>query len=622
MLIGLSIALFHSLAEAQETGPALDITVVQSKASYLPGDTVLIALDVAIPAKYHLYGNPLGPGIGKPLTIVIRGGEGIDWLDVIKSVPKKFTPEVGGWVYAYEKQAIFCLRGVARNPAQSAGLVKGTVVLSGLACFTSCYPVYYELPIWVAIDPRSAESAPFVSEKRFARFLEGKTETMSFEKEPAVASPLQLNGSLGNIGGISAARPAWDYTPREGASDFNVWAAIFFAFLAGILLNAMPCVLPVLGIKILSFANTSGKGRKDAVIHSAVFSSGVVSVFMVLAALASFASFSWGRQFQEPGALVGIITLIVLFSLGMFDVYMINVPGSISGLDRRKSAGMVSEFFKGIFATVLATPCSGPFLGAVLAWAVSQPPYVIFVVYGSIGAGMILPYIVLSSSSRAARLIPRPGPWMNVFKGFMGFLLLGFAVYLTFGLPDALAKSTVLFCLFAALAAVIYGRFAPFGASAVRKLAIFAAGVAIAAGGLYVSFFMVYPSFSLNKAETAREESSVWKPFNPDSLIAAHDAGRTVIVDFTASWCMNCQYNTIMVLSKKEVIDAIRKTRSLALVVDMTTPDPLQDELLRKLGSRSIPFLAIFPGKDPGHPIVMRDLLTKGGILKELKKLK
>ena len=612
----LMLAFLSWFAAGQEAGPPLSFKVVPSRPSYAPGDTVLIALNIAIPAHYHLYGNPLGPGIGKPLAIAIHGGDAIKWLDIVKTVPRKFTPEIGGWVYAYENLACFCLRGVARN----AGRAEGTIVFNGLECFTSCFPKRYEFPFSVTIDPHAVPSAGFASEKRLALLLAGKTEIMAFEKDSIAPSQFQGAGALGSIRDLKTAHPvepppAWDYTPREETTNFNLWSAIFFAFLAGIVLNAMPCVLPVLGIKILSFANISGKRRRGAVFHSVVFSAGVFSVFLALASLASFANYSWGRQFQDPPALVGIIALIVVFALGMFDVYLITVPGPIANLDQKKSPGNWGNFFQGIFATILATPCSGPFLGAVLAWSVTQPPLVIYIVYGAIGAGMSFPYIVLSSSKRISKLVPKPGPWMNIFKGLMGFLLLGFAVYLLFGLPDDMVESTVLFCLTTSFAAVIYGRFAPFSSSLRRKVVLFAIALAVAVGGLYLSFFWVYPSFSLNRAEAARQDSSVWKPFSRDSLLSAQAAGRPVIVDFTANWCINCQYNTIMVLSKKAVTDAITGKGALALVVDMTMPDPVQDSLLHSLGSQSIPFLAIFPGNDPKHPVVMRDILTKRKLL-------
>jgi thiol:disulfide interchange protein len=621
--VSLIIGFFH-WCSAGQGAPPLAITIANSKQSYVPDDTVLIALEAGIADRYHLYGNPLGPGIGKPLTISIRGGEGVQWLDIIKSVPKKYNPEIGGWVFAYEKQATFILRGLARN----AETAKGTAIIDGLECYTSCYPVHYELPFSIVIDPKAEPSAHFASENRFARFLLGNTEKMAFDTMVTAPSGSQISGSFGAIKGIRSApatapaMPAWDFSPREATADFTIWMAVVFGFLAGILLNAMPCVLPVLGIKILSFARVSEKNKKDTIIHSLFFSCGVISVFLLLAGLASFANYSWGRQFQDPRALIGIITLIVVFALGMFDVFLITVPGSIANLDHKKSSGKWGDFFTGIFATVLATPCSGPFLGAVLAWAVTQPPYMIFVVYGSIGAGMSFPYIVLSSSRRLKKLVPKPGPWMHSFKGLMGFLLLGFAVYLLVGLPGSLVEPTLLFCLIVSFAVAIHGRLATFGAPLGRKLVSFVIALAVASFGLYVSFFIVYPAFSVNKAEAARQESKVWKPFSPDSLLAAQSAGRPVVVDFTANWCINCQYNTIMVLSKKRVTDALMEKGVLALVADMTMPDPVQDSLLHSLGSQSIPFLAIFPGDDPKRPFVKRDILTEGIVLKAIGRLR
>jgi thiol:disulfide interchange protein len=615
-----SILTFYSFAIGQQDGPSLAINVLQAKQRYAPGDTVLIALDVGIPANYHLYGNPLGPGIGKPLAITLRGGAGVAWLDLLKTAPGKFTPAVGGWVYAYEKQAVFCLRGIARD----VGTVKGTILFDGLECFTSCWQKHYDLPFEFSVGPEAVRTAV---DQKISGFLSGATESMAIENNAATATPPDLGGLTGSLKGLAvtqppAAMPEWRYSPHEAKPDFTIWAALFFGFLAGILLNAMPCVLPVLGIKVLSFTDASNKGRRMAVFNSLVFSAGVLTVFMLLAALATFANFSWGRQFQEPYALVGIIAVIVVFALGLFDAYLITVPGKAGNSEVSKAAGHWGDFLKGIFATILATPCSGPFLGAVLAWAVTQPPYIIFAVYGSIGAGMSFPYIILSSSRRASKLLPKPGAWMNDFKRLMGFLLLGFAAYLLFGLPDDMVESTVLFCITTSLAVVFYGRIAPFGSSGRRKSLSSAIAVALAGGGLYLSFFVVYPAFSVNHAATVREENKTWRPFSADSLLVANAAGRPTVVDFTANWCMNCQYNTIMVLSKKAVTGAIDKKGALALVVDMTMPDPVQDSLLHSLGSRSIPFLAIFPGDDPGHPIIMRDVLTTGRVLKAINGLK
>jgi thiol:disulfide interchange protein len=609
--------------------PRLAVSAVPSKAAYFPGDTVIVALRVQLPSDCHLYGNPLGPGVGKPFAIGVKDGKGIQWQDIVKTKAgifrPAFGPAFGDWVWAYEKEAFFFLRGIAGL----AGTVQGKAVFEGLICNTACYPVRHETPFVVRIDPYAGQQKHFASDKKLASIFNGCTETVSFKPvaEAAQTNSQQSAMALPEVSGIALTHanihPGWNYLPREDKTKLTLWLAIAIGFLAGIILNAMPCVLPVLGIKILSFAHGQGRGRTKAMIHSLVFSAGVISVFMLLAGLASFADYSWGKQFQNPKALVAIIAVIVVFALGMFDCYLIAVPASVTSFDTKSHPGMWGEFFKGIFTTVLATPCSGPFLGAVLAWSVIQPPIIIFIVYGSIGAGMAFPYVLLSASGRFARLIPKPGRWMQNLKKAMGFLLLGFAAYLMLGLRTHMIVPTLLFCTAVAFSVVVYSRFAPWGSSLVRKTRAFLLAILIIGSGYYVSFIVIYhPSFSVSAASKDDGENPVWRKFSADSLLAANAAGRNVIVDFTANWCINCQYNYIMVLTKREVLDLIRKKNVLALKADMTLPDPVQDSLLHNLGSQSIPFLAVFPGDRPHEPIVMRDVLTKRSVIGVMEQLR
>lgn len=616
------IAVFFTIAAGQNSAiaPALDVTAISSKEEYTPGDTVIVALRVIVPGHYHLYGNPLGPGIGRPLSINVRGGDGVRWLDIVKMKAEKFRPAIGDWVWAYDKEAVFFLRGIA-GPA---GEVRGKAVFDALICYTACYPVRYELPFTVRIDPQAGRLRHFTKDKNTALLFSGSSETMPFKPETGQEGAVRHDmAALAGISGITPVHdaPAWKYTPREDKPDFNLLMAVLFGFLAGLILNAMPCVLPVLGVKILSFAHGQSRGRKSAVIHSLAFAAGIVSVFMLLAGLAAFADYSWGKLFQDPRALVAIIAFIVVFALGMFDVYLISAPASVSALDQKSGSGIGGDFFKGIFATILATPCSGPFLGAVLAWSVTRQPIVIFIVYGSIGAGMAFPYVLLSASRGLTGFLPKPGKWMQDFKRLMGFLLLGFAVYLMLGLPSDMIVPALLFCVAIALAVTVYSRFAPWGSSLVRKSRAFFLALMITGGGCFVSFFVVYPAFSHVVERQDEEGGQVWQKFSADSLRAAHAAGRNAVVDFTANWCMNCQYNYIMVLTKREVAGLIRKKNVLALKADMTLPDPVQDALLHCLGSQSIPFLAVFPGDRPDKPVVMRDILTKRNVMRALEQL-
>ena len=622
-----ALAIFLTLlallaVHGQEGMPSIEVSPLCSKPTYAPGDTVIIALQTTIPKGFHFFDNPMGPGFGKPMTWSMKG-QGIVWIDLLKQKSKKFKPEVGGWVKGFEGAPCFFLRGVVADNALS-GAVHDTLLIGGLICHEACHPVDKKTVITVMIGAVPDQSSHFSKEPRLAKLLV-KTRISQALEQPALtadAANTALSGiALSPVDTSLAARNesySWDYTPQETGSDLSLWLAILLGFIAGIILNAMPCVLPVLGVKILSFSQGAGMDRKKAMLHSLVFSAGIISVFLLLAGLASFANLSWGQQFQDPRALVGIISLIVIFSLGMFDVYLITVPGSPTG---KIQTGLSGHLFSGIFATVLATPCSGPFLGAVLAWSVTQPASVIFTVYASIGLGMSFPYVLFSASRRLMRLVPRPGAWMNDFKKLMGFLLLGFAVYLMLGLPDDFVVPTVLFCVLISLAVVLYSRITPWGSSLGRRLAAGIVSVLLVGASLYASFGIVYPSFSESNASAIEEHDNVWKKFNADSLVAAHKLGRPAIVDFTANWCMNCQYNYIAVLTRKEVTDLIRRKNVLALKVDMTAPDSIQDSLLHSLGSRSIPFLALFPGDKPYEPVVMRDVLTVGKVKKALEGL-
>jgi|WetSurMetagenome_2_1015567.scaffolds.fasta_scaffold00378_8 thiol:disulfide interchange protein len=613
------VGLVYGIVSAQDLSS--DITL--DKSSYSPGDTVIAVLHVVIPEKFHLYGNPLGPGIGKPAKLRVYSHGGIRWIGGFKTRPKRFYPEIGEWVWAYEKEAWFFLKGVL--DAKAPTTIEGTVFFDGLVCATSCLPVSIEKDFTVEVG--NAAPGPSFGSAPNLRVLFGQAENMDFQALSSKQPPAQAAPSSGQLTfaipppSPREAPPAWDYEPIENKVSLNLLLALLFGFIAGLILNVMPCVLPVIGIKILSLANAGGASRKAALLRSLAFAGGMMLVFMALATLASFAHLSWGQQFQSPWFLLALIVLTVVFALGLFDVYVLVVPNSISTLSRKSDSGYAGEFLRGMFATLLATPCSGPFLGATLAWTLTQPTPVIFLVFASIGTGMAFPYVVLSASRTLARLVPRPGKWMEDFKNLMGVLLLAAAVYFLMGLPKDMVVSAVGLSVAVAFSVVFFFRFAPFGSSWKRYAVSACVATALAAAGFYLSFGVIYRNTSSQAAMKA-DERIQWEDFSPKTLLDAHAGGRHVMVDFTADWCLNCQYNLITVFSSKEVADLVVKKNVLALKADITTSNPAAESLLHALGSRSVPFFAVFPGDDPYHPIIMRDILGKGAVAKVLKKLR
>jgi thiol:disulfide interchange protein len=209
---------------------------------------------------------------------------------------------------------------------------------------------------------------------------------------------------------------------------------------------------------------------------------------------------------------------------------------------------------------------------------------------------------------------------MKDFKFFMGFILLGMAVYLMIGLPKDMLVSTVAGCIAVSFAVWIYARFAPFGSSVQRRIATAFVALVIMSGGIHFSFGTLY---ALITDDTVKSGSNTahWVDFSPEILKNAHAGGQHVMIDFTANWCMNCQYNKVTVLHTRKIMDLVDKKKIITMKADLTSPDSLIESLMSHLGSRSVPFLAIFPGNDPYRPVVMRDLLSKNDLTAVLEKL-
>lgn len=615
-----SLLFLYQLLPAAQDDLAVDI--VCSKNVYKSGDSVILAIKMTIPEKYHLYGNPLGPGIGKPVQIWIEGESGVVWDGIRKMEAKKFQPPAGDWVFAYENQTVFFVGGLISSGAE--GTIQGTVNIDGLICNTACIPVKKEVQFSINVKKNAESEQLFNNHAELLKLIGQAKDTLSLSMHSAV-QPLPVTGI--DLSGLSIKMPSqntliqWNYTPLESKVNYNIWLAILFGFIAGIIMNVMPCVLPVLGIKLISFSEIRQNSRRQALIKSLIFSSGMLSIFLVLASLASFANFSWGEQFQNPAVLVVIITVIVIFALGMFDLFIIQVPNSIASASGRKRSGLAGDFFNGMFATILATPCSGPLLGATLAWTLTQKPLIIFTIFMSIGLGMAFPYILLSVSSTVSRIVPKPGKWMNDFKHLMGFILLGFAVYLMIGLPQNMLVSTIGLCLILVFCIALFTHYAPFGSSMSRKATVAAVTLIIALSGVYISFGILYKTISYDETAQSNEENGKWKEFSADVLKEANETGKNVMIDFTANWCVNCQFNKVTVLHTTRINQLIKDKKIIALKADLTRPDPQIESLLHHLGSRSVPFLAIFSGDDPYKPVIMRDILDKKKLVNVLEEL-
>ena len=317
------------------------------------------------------------------------------------------------------------------------------------------------------------------------------------------------------LGAISTAGGEW-----AGSSPLFVIPA---AFLAGFILNFMPCVLPVIGLKVMSFMHQAGQKPGQVFLLNAVFVLGMISVFMVLAVLAIQYKLGWGEQFESLTFKIVMIAVVVVFGLSFFGVWEIPIPGfGGSGVDQKE--GLVGAFFKGILTTILATPCTGPLLVPALVWATSQPPMLTYLVFASVGLGMGIPYIILGAMPKLTKHLPKPGPWMETFKKIMGFVMLGTAVFLAGSIQSKYMISLLSMLLLFAFACWWMGR-TPMTDPLPKRMKAWGVSGLIGAAAIWFSFFFLLPAHELE-----------YKQYTRWMLDRNLDEGRTVLVDFTADW--------------------------------------------------------------------------------------
>jgi thiol:disulfide interchange protein/DsbC/DsbD-like thiol-disulfide interchange protein len=392
---------------------------------------------------------------------------------------------------------------------------------------------------------------------------------------------------------------------------------ILAGLVGGFILNFMPCVLPVIGLKILSFAEQAGRSRAHILALNVWYSLGTLTVFLVLATLATSVSWGlagenlgWGQQFSYTSFNIVMVAIVFVMALSFLGVWEIPIPGFVgSGKTGELAAreGAIGAFSKGVLATVLATPCSGPALGPVFGFTLSQPPWVTYLLFGCIALGMSAPYLLIGAFPTLIRFLPKPGAWMDTFKNLMGFVLLGTVAFLFSFMDRNYFVPTFTMMVGLWVACWWIGR-TPLTENLGRKLKAWGQGAAIA--GLIALFAFTW---------LLREPGIPWRPFSPVELARLNESGKTVLVDFTAEWCLICKFNMATAIDTEEVREALAKNNIVPLLADWTDGSQEIKDALASLRSNSIPLLAIYPADRPNEPIILRDLVTKQQLLNAIE---
>lgn len=472
-------------------------------------------------------------------------------------------------------------------------------------------------------------------------WLEFAADTPNPPRAPsAAATSLPLDGGAGAssaLGGTSAAD-----APGRGGGDTPLWLALLLAVAGGLILNVMPCVLPVISIKVLSFVQQAGDDPTRVWKLGLAFCAGIMVWFWLFALL----SLSGNLPLQYPPVVIALASVLFVMALNLFGVFELTLPGSAVGaMDQLTTReGYSGAFFKGFLATLLGTACTGPFLVGAMAYALTQPFWAALIVFTGAGIGMSAPYLLLSANPAWLKLVPRPGNWMITFKQATGFVLLGTNIWLLWVLGGQIGAERLVWVLafwsFLGLAVWMLGK-VNFSWSLAQQWRMYGASAAVIALGAWLSFGVLWVHAGGTRqpmltdgaavrpevvdatiaavAEADWKQGIPWQPYQPGLATALAERGYTVYVDYTARWCATCITNKAAVLETDLIRGLMSELRVVPLEADFTNKDPVLTKDLQAHGRNTVPLNLIYPAGKPDGEYVLPPLLTQSEVQARLR---
>lgn len=412
-----------------------------------------------------------------------------------------------------------------------------------------------------------------------------------------------------------------DERTPAASSTFNSLAlpqALLFAFIGGLILNLMPCVFPVIGLKMMSFVRQAGEDSSKLKFHGLFFALGILISFWLLSGAllglrASGELIGWGFQLQSPGFVLFLIALMFTIGLNFAGIFEFGTSWTGVGQGLRLS-GFTDSFASGVLATLVATPCTAPFMGAALGYALALPPLQSMAIFTALALGLAIPYVILSFFPSLLKILPKPGAWMESFKKLMAFPMFATAVWLIWVFGQQLGIDSVARILFAlillSLALWVYGRWCML-ASFRKRLGSWLWITLFAAASLY-SFIT-----SLQKEDTLN-----WQPYSPELITSLEASGQPIYLDFTAAWCLTCQANKRIVFSSDAVKQRLRDLNVTLVRGDWTNHDPQITKAIESFGRSGVPVNVIYTGVPGKAPILLPELLTPDIVLEALDQVR
>ncbi len=412
------------------------------------------------------------------------------------------------------------------------------------------------------------------------------------------------------IANLPLTTPAETTPTAEQADPVWLWQALLFAILGGMILNLMPCVFPVLSIKVMSLVQADSARLG---LHGWAYTFGIIACFVGFASILLIAksggeAIGWGFQLQSPGLITALAYLFFVMGLSMSGMIQFGTRWMGAGQSLTQKSGLTGSFFTGVLAAVVASPCTAPFMGTALGFALTQPAYVCLAVFAALGFGMALPLLLLCYVPSLAARLPKPGVWMETLKEFLAFPLYLSAIWLLWVLTNQV-NSTLMagVCVGAvaiAFACWLNNRPAEGLSLKIHKVVAF----------LAIVLAILLPYKLLQKST----EVSRWQAYSPQLLQELRDQGRPVFIDLTADWCLTCLANEKVTLTQTEVEAAFDAQKVATLKGDWTNRDPKISELLAEYGRSGVPLYLWFPANRPGKADVLPQLLTPALVLETI----
>jgi DsbC/DsbD-like thiol-disulfide interchange protein/cytochrome c biogenesis protein CcdA len=631
-------------------------SLVSADASVQPGHPVNVALRLVHEPHWHSYWLNAGTGyptrltwnlpagwragaIQWPTPILIKdsqgnvtghGYDGVLYLPVTLVAPADARP--GGsvtlraavnWLMCADicipgKADVSLMLPVSADPPQPNAQVRAEIAKMPMPHDASGWQVAASKGANVVTlevrGPQAISGAHFYSEKEFIQYdqpqaVAGKSSQWALTLPLADGEPVpgRLIGVLaytdasGAYRGLNvdvplsagAATAAVAGTSKAGGLPSSLSAGVLvLAFFGGLILNLMPCVFPVLGIKVVGFINQAGSDRRKVTLHGLMFTAGVLLSFWALAgALAALRAggeqLGWGFQLQSAPFVFALAVVMLVFALSLSGVFEFGLRATAVGGDLQMKDGYGGSFFAGVLATVVATPCSAPFLAPALGAALALPTGESFLVFTVIALGLSAPYLLLSAFPQAVNVLPRPGRWMETFKQVMAFPLYATVGYLVWVLAAQTSENGLLAVLFGltvvAMAVWLYGRYTAPGSSNGRVRFAFVGGLALLIIGLYLGW-----------PRAAQATDITWEPWSPERVEQLRGESRAIYVDFTARWCATCQANKKLVFGSDKVKSYFRERNVALLKADWTNSDPRITAELARWNRSAVPFNLVY----------------------------